>query len=66
MMYDTICTCADSEGGGGVPGPPPPRDLSEVGSCMDVWSKGEWSKCGFILLSLFSGSLCTLAGSIHK
>ena len=34
-------------GGGGGSGHPPPRDLSEVGSCMDVWSKGEGPKVSY-------------------
>ena len=34
-------TCADPGRGGGFRTPPPPWDLSEVGSCVDIWWVGE-------------------------
>ena len=40
MNYNRIAS-ADPEGGPGVRTPPPPWDLSEAGSCVEVWWVGE-------------------------
>ena len=37
MLYISYKTMRGSRGGTGGPDPPPPWDLSEVGSCMEVW-----------------------------
>ena len=44
-------TCADPEVGGDRGSRPlPPWDLSEAGSCVDIWWVGEGSKCCFCLI----------------
>ena len=50
-------------GGGGVPGP---LDLSEVGSCMDVWWVWEGVLRWFILLLPFFFRFVSPASNIHR
>ena len=53
LLY--LITCADLEGGGtGGPDPPPPWDLSEVGSCVDVWGIGDGvQRCFYLIINFF-------------
>ena len=65
-----MVTCADPEGGEGVRNPlplppPPPWDLSEVGSCVDIWWVGEGVHILFYLTFIFFFWLAPLA-SIHS
>ena len=56
--YHFVIVMRGSRGGGGTGGPDPPWDLSDVGSCVDVWWVGEGSKgCFHLILIFFSGSL---------
>ena len=58
-IFGLQVSSADPEGGTGGPEPPPPWDLSEVGSCVEAWWVGEGVQRLFSLyyFQFFSGSL---------
>ena len=57
---------ADPEGGTGGPEPPPPWDLSEVGSCLEAWWVGEGSNSCFYLIIINFFWLASLASILYK
>ena len=60
----TTKSCADPEGGTG--GPDPPWDLSEVGSCVDIWWVGEGVQMLFSSYFYRFFWLAPLASIIHS
>ena len=64
-LFALFVTCVDPEGRTGGPDPPPPWDLSEVVSCVEVWGAGEGVQRMF--LSYFDNFfwLAPLASIIH-
>ena len=59
--------CADPEGGPGVRTPPPPPwDLSEVGSCVDIWWVRERVQRLFYLTFIIFFWLAPLASIIYS